>query len=431
VKILFPIALIFLSVSCGSGGVIKAKSSLASKKTGAEGNPAGDWNSLYLTGYEKEVLPLLAKNCGSCHAAVIAPHFASPDPKESATAALEAKKIDFSAVEQSRLVVRLTKDHHNCGEKAECLALGEELKTKIASLVSALPKTDAEPALPQTPGLDFTNLVDSDRVIASPSFMIIEAESLIPNGTTAPLPSMAVGATTYVTMPGAATVFTFPVTTILSGRYFMWARYRRAGAGTMNANFTYQTPNPQVVGTEIAQAQNRNFPVRNTQTLFVMSPLNQVQQGTPVPFIITRPQTFNITLNVNTLDLDMLILTDVDYTKRVEKEPTVTKKVLNFDLTSLGVPGGKIEIAASVIDPEGSKSYNFERPRYFGPQTAKLKGMKILVNGRWNPVYSQFTAIDVEAANGDFLSTNGMTVSSDKGVAEDKFSLAFEEIAPK
>lgn len=430
-KILFPIAMIFLSVSCGSGGVIKANSSLKSSKAGGDQTATGDWNTLYLTGYEKEVLPLLAKNCASCHAAVIAPHFASTDPKESAMAALEAKKIDFAAVEQSRLVVRLTKDHHNCGEKAECEALGEELKAKITSLVATLPKTEAEPALPQTPPLDFTNLVDSDRVIASPSFLIIEAESLIPNGTTAPLPPLTVGATTFVKMPAAATVFTFPVTTVLSGNYYVWARYRRAGQGNMNANFTYQTPNPQVVDTEIAQVQTRNFPVQNTQLQFRMSMLNQVQQGTPTPYIIPRPQTFNFTLTSSVLDLDMIILTDVDYTKRVEKEPTVTKKVLNFDLTSLGIPGGKIEIAASVIDPEGSKSYNFERPRYFGPQSAKLKGMKILVNGRWNPVYSQFTAIDVEAANGDFLSTSGMTLSNDKGVAEDKFSLAFEEISPK
>ena len=422
-----PITILFFSISCGSGGVIKSRVSTLSKTAAGDAKAGGgDWNSAYLAGYEAEILPFAVKNCGSCHGSVIAPKFAASDAKESAKAALEAHKLDFVDIDSSRLILRLTQDQHNCGEKAECQALGEELKAKLKALVAKLPvQADTTPEIPQTPTQDFTNLVDSDRVIASPSFLIVEAEKLIPEGATAPLAPMVSGATTYVTLPAAATRFTAPVTTVLGGRYYVWARYRRAGQGAITANFTYSSAAVAPV------AVNRNFPVVDTKGAFLMSPLNQLNQGIPGPYIMPNPQTVNLALTMSVLDLDMIIFTDVDYSKRVEKEPTITKKVLNFDLASMGVPGGRIEIAASVIDPEGSKTYNFEAPRYFGSQNAKIKGMKILVNGKWNPVSSQFTALDAVVANGEFLSTNAMTVSSDKGVEADKFSLSFEEIAPK
>ncbi|MEI8026500.1 MAG: hypothetical protein WCI18_09135 [Pseudomonadota bacterium] len=425
-KFFVPITMILFSMSCGSGGVIKSKSSSLPKTAGGDVKASGDWNSAYLAGYESEILPFAVKNCGSCHGETIAPKFAASDAKESAKAALDGHKLDFVDIDASRLILRLTQDQHNCGEKAECQALGAELKAKIAALVAKLPaQTSTTREIPQTPTQDFTNLVDSDRVIASPSFLIVEAESLIPAGATAPLASTVEGSTTYVKMPATTTNFTAPVTTVLGGKYYVWARYRRAAQGAMTANFSYNSDAVPPV------AVNRAFPVVDTKGAFRMSPLNQLAQGIPGPYIMPTPQTISVTLAMSVLDLDMIIFTDVDYSKRVEKEPTITKKVLNFDLTSMGVPGGRIEIAASVIDPEGSKTYNFEAPRYFGPQNAKIKGMKILVNGKWNPVSSQFTALDTVVAKGEYLSTNAMTVASDKGVEADKFSLTFEEIAPK
>ena len=430
-QILFPMAMVLLSVSCGSGVLTNSRSS--SKKSG-DGRVAGDWNAAYLSAYSSDIHPFVVAKCGSCHGVTIAPKFAASDARESAKAALEAHKLDFVDIDSSRLILRLTRDQHNCGQKPECEALGAELKAKVAALVAKLPaQTDGGSGIPQTPTQDFTNLVDSDRVIATPGFLIVEAEKLIPTGATSPLPSATAGATTFVKLPTNPTTLTTPVTTTLGGKYYVWARYRKTNQrGTLTANFSYMTPARIVTDPPVSMpVNNRAFPLVDTKGAFLMSQLNQLTQGIPTPYIMPTPQTVNLTLSGSVLDLDMIIFTDVDYSKRVEKAPMITKKVLNFDLTSRGIPGGRIEIAASVIDPNASKTYNFEAPRYFGPQSAKIKGMKILVNGKWNPVNSQFTALDAVVADGEFLSTHAMTVSSDKGVEQDKFSLAFDEIAPK
>ena len=79
-KVLVPITLILLSMSCGSPGLIKSKSIVASKAAGGDGKAAAsDWNALYLGGYESEILPFVVKNCGSCHGETIAPRFAASD----------------------------------------------------------------------------------------------------------------------------------------------------------------------------------------------------------------------------------------------------------------------------------------------------------------------------------------------------------------
>ena len=78
--------------------------------------------SLHL--FEKHVMPELVM-CASCHASNQAPYFASTEVEQAHQAIIDGNKVDFDNVTNSRLVLRLTEDRHNCGD--DCDANGQKL----------------------------------------------------------------------------------------------------------------------------------------------------------------------------------------------------------------------------------------------------------------------------------------------------------------
>lgn len=60
------------------------------------------------------VLPELQDSCGGCHADSQTPFFASSDVETAQRAIIDGGKVDFTDIAKSRLVLRLTKDNHNC-----------------------------------------------------------------------------------------------------------------------------------------------------------------------------------------------------------------------------------------------------------------------------------------------------------------------------
>jgi hypothetical protein len=64
------------------------------------------------TSFSDTVYPLLTQFCSGCHASSQTPYFASPDIKVAYAAA--QAKINLNSPDQSRFVVRLRDEHHNC-----------------------------------------------------------------------------------------------------------------------------------------------------------------------------------------------------------------------------------------------------------------------------------------------------------------------------
>lgn len=94
-----------------------------------------------------QLLDLLSQYCADCHSdtAVIpqAPFFAS-DKLELAYAALRGK-VDLVAPQQSRLVLRLYPESHNCW--SDCETNAATLQNAITTLAGAVPPTEVDPQL--------------------------------------------------------------------------------------------------------------------------------------------------------------------------------------------------------------------------------------------------------------------------------------------
>jgi hypothetical protein len=112
-----------------------------------------------------ELLELLNRYCANCHADTASipqsPFFASADPA-IAYAALRGK-VDLVAPQESRLVLRLGVDSHNCWDS--CPDNAETLRAAVSRFASAVPTTEVDPALV----ISTAQVLERDGVIANNS----------------------------------------------------------------------------------------------------------------------------------------------------------------------------------------------------------------------------------------------------------------------
>lgn len=67
-----------------------------------------------LDAFKLTTYPLLTENCGGCHDTSVAPFFAADDVTTAHNALVDGHKVNFDHPEDSRVVLRLSEDQHNC-----------------------------------------------------------------------------------------------------------------------------------------------------------------------------------------------------------------------------------------------------------------------------------------------------------------------------
>jgi hypothetical protein len=98
--------LVVLLSACG-------QSEVESVRLPAELNPLQDYG-LSVNSFRSTVYPIARQYCGSCHGGKQSPNFASRDPQAAHDSLMLGAKIDFTNIDRSPLVLRLTQQSHGC-----------------------------------------------------------------------------------------------------------------------------------------------------------------------------------------------------------------------------------------------------------------------------------------------------------------------------
>jgi Concanavalin A-like lectin/glucanases superfamily len=113
--------------------------------------------------FASTVYPLVRAHCAGCHvessANAQSPFFASPDV-DAAYAAVKAK-IDLDTPANSRLVVRLRNEFHNCWS-SDCQSDAAQMETAITAFAGQVPQTGVDPQLVTSKALSLP-----DAIVAS------------------------------------------------------------------------------------------------------------------------------------------------------------------------------------------------------------------------------------------------------------------------
>ena len=145
------------SASLGSGGTQVVLTPPPLKDPGASKNFPAD-----ATLFETYVHPVLTANCARCHAETAtvpqAPFFANADVASAYEAA--KSKINLDSPADSRLVVRLRNEFHNCW--GDCAANADTMEAAITAMANGITATQPDPALVLSKALTM-----ADGIVAS------------------------------------------------------------------------------------------------------------------------------------------------------------------------------------------------------------------------------------------------------------------------
>ena len=92
---------------------------------------AVDAQKVSVDAFAQHTLPVLKEMCAGCHGNTQAPLFAVNDAEQAHRAIIEGDKVSFDNISNSRLVLRLTADKHNCVD--DCQADGEKFIAAITA----------------------------------------------------------------------------------------------------------------------------------------------------------------------------------------------------------------------------------------------------------------------------------------------------------
>lgn len=380
--------------------------------------------------FKRTAYPVLTQYCGSCHAASAAPLFSQADTESAMIAVTDTGKVNFTAIERSRLYLRLATDNHNCW--SDCTSNAQTMKDAIDAWLALLLQLNPNFLSEFESSLVTTELLlkDAEQRMPTPDAqsVILEAETatltapmratmdpLASGGSFIEVPEGTGGGS--ITNPNQNGVGTsvFNVTIPTAGTYKVWAQVS-ATTDANNAFFIRMDANPF-----------QNWEVPLTAGKWEWTQANQ-QDG-------RAELSFNLTAGAHTLEikrrdvatkLDRVAITMNPAFDGTQAE-TKPIQVLRYDISTIsGKPNTFFEIEVTDFS---EAAFKFRKPTIISEQPLTVKGLRILINGHENPQHNTYNLIDAAVTPPRTqLSRAAMVVLKEQGNDLDKISFSFEAL---
>jgi hypothetical protein len=376
--------------------------------------------------------------CGGCHATIQSPFFASSDPQTAHDALLVSQKVDLTDIANSRVVLRLNPEAHNCPVSIGCDPAATQLIAALTAWVTQANQAAGIAAqLPATATFKLGDAVATTVPGNNPAGVMLFQPSDFT--LTAPMQMVANTVTTGTMMintPATAG----SVTNLNQAK-------QSTTLGKATLNFTVASAAAYQVQVEVngAAAASASFYLNMDAaglTPFVFTP-----NGATFGFVSASataggtPLSFNLTAGAHTLVIeqrqalaafDKVVISAVPTFDPSAAQPaTLSVNLLTYDLSSLTKVAGT-KLTVQVLD-YSENAYMFSNPTLVVPSgSVHIANMELLVNGQFNPQEATYTTLDeVIAAPGGSLSPASLIAVKDKGNAADEFSFAFGTIEVK
>jgi hypothetical protein len=397
-----------------------------------EGGKSADGNGAltFDQAFSGTVYPLVMSKCGPCHESTNQPFFAVTEQKSALSAITDSNMVNFAALEKSRIVQRIIKDQHQCGEHCSDdgqAMLGKLQEWKSRTISSAIEEIIRAETANRSSEYFFnaTTAALSRNVV--PGTIIFEAEK----GTIrAPFKrledekasggsfiSSANDGITKVSGDPLAGSVTYRIKIEKSGLYYVYANiqtvvpeddsvYIKVDHGPLDA-WKFGATAPQELKWVLANTENGGSNLKyslsaGTHTL----ELSEREDGSRIDAIAVSDRS--------------------DFIGGVVSNSEIN--TLKFDLASLMGEGSSLELEAAIFD---KFSYQFKNPTLInGRRKLHFKGLRILVNGYFDPKSATYATVDatVEPDAGLAISDAVLLVPMDLGADQDKIAIQFDEI---
>lgn len=391
-----------------------------------EGNIYGGEDPISYEAFSSSVYQLTRTHCVACHTTTQPVH-ASPSLVKAHNAVISQFKVNFANLPASRIVAKIRDENHHCW--GDCASNAQEMLAALKVWHEAIKESAPAPTTP----------VDTDYVTSQTRALEIEL-----NDSSNPLKSNSVN----VPVDTATRTAPMVMGSDIDGSFIWVPEMGQASLGATatnagRANFSFRVP---VTGSYTIWMLSKALTTNDNSyyiTVPTASPAVNARSwdsGNAVSSqAIWRKVTgnnFNLSAGNHTMELRqredgfkiyrIIVTSDTTFSGiEVDDFFGVT---LEFDVGSkVNVPGASFKIDVTDYD---LYSYKFSNPRMLTPGPNLLvKGIKLLLNGVWNPQHSTYTLVDRVVTGSDGkLSDFSMLALKDQGSSVDKVSFSFEKL---
>lgn len=384
----------------------------------------GNIDNVSVQAFSTTVHPITKMRCVNCHGSFQTPYHAVDDVQQAHDAVVDAFKVNFDNPSQSRMVLKLRDESHNCW--SDCAANANEMENAIMTWKGAIDDAGGgttgggmdNPTLTTNESLTLMEEMDPDNAMDNGTIVVeSEAASL-----RAPMVRGDQNGVQYIYVANNGALlqsnnnnagsgyFSFDIS--MSDNYKIYG-YVNAPTGSDNSfhikvdNGNYQEWHiPETAGFEWREVTNTSN--MNPVDFFIpagnghMLEAKQREDGTLLSrMVITNDP------NVNLEDLNTGVIATITY-----------------DISALvGVT------AMSTIDIQDYDMYSYKlsNPTITSSVPIRVKNIMPLINGSFNPQHATFTLVDSTTIGGTtVLSDRALIALKDQGIDIDRLSFSFE-----
>lgn len=410
---------------------MKFSSTSSTSKTSAAPNSNGMTSDqvrmLSIESFQKTVYPITRARCISCHGAGQTPLHASADPASAHNSLVDTFKIDFNNIPNSRMVLKLKNERHNCW--GDCTANANEMLTQIAEWKRLI--DEKAPTATETTNAVNGKLTTETRTVQE----LLNPDNALDTGTISlmaesgslktPMVKSSENGIGYIWAPEGNGIKT--LTSVNAGLAFI--PFKIANSDFYKVHMFVNAPdaNSDSIFVKVAGSDTKEWHLKTITSGYQW---REVTNGTgfqDAPFYITGGQSVGVELRQRDdgFKVSKIIITnDPNFNPNAV---TALKTTISLPLNTLsGVSGSTFEIDIEDFD---MYSYKLSNPRIKTSQDLFVKNLKVLVNGSFNPQHSTYTIVNKKVTSLDpVVSTFSMILLKDKGADYDHLSFSFEHI---
>ncbi len=396
------------------------------------GSGSVDANAVSIQAFSTTVYPITRANCVNCHGSFQTPLHAVDDVAQAHDAVLNAYKVNFDNIPSSRMAAKLRDEAHNCWS-GDCSADADQMERAIAdwkAQIGAVTRPDAsepeeEMGLETMESRTLNEELDPDNARDSGTLALESSSASL----RAPMVTGTDGDINYIHVPNgnggnlgnnnnAAGIGYLSFDNSMSDNYKIYALVD-APNGSDNS-FHIKVDNGNYIEWHIEQTSGfewrevTNTANMNTVDFFIpagnghMLEVRQREDGTKISRVVVSNDP-----NVNLNDVSNAVIATITY-----------------DISAIvGVPA-----TFSVdIQEYDMYSYKLSNPTLTSSSRLRIKNIKPLINGNYNPQHATYTLVDATTMGGTtVLSPRALIALKEQGPLIDRLSFSFEilELAP-
>lgn len=376
--------------------------------------------------FSTTVYPITRANCVNCHGSFQTPLHAVSDPTQAHDAVVNSYKVNFDNIPSSRMVAKLRDEAHNCWS-ADCNADANQMEQAIQNWKAQIDAVGS----PVTPGPAPTIGIETNE--SRPLSEELDPENAMDTGTIvleassaslkAPMVTGTAGELTYIHVPNgnggnlgnnnnAAGIGYLNFDSSASNSYKIYALVDAPNGSDDSFHIKVDGGNyqewhiPMTSGfewREVTHTTNRNpvnffIPAGNGHVLEV----RQREDGTKISRIVISSDP-NINLN------------DVS---------NATIATIRYDISAIIGAPATFSIDIQEYD---MYSYKLSKPTIISNSRVRVRNIKPLINGSYNPQHATYTLVDTTTLGGTtVLSQRALIALKDQGTLIDRLSFSFE-----